>query len=338
MIEAIEKYIGTVLVGEPQIHRNMAIAPILAQTEVAVDYSTLDEAYQERLITVVEITKEGNVPNLKLLNRWSKMILIVDGEELVGAKQNRIVNVTMLIGANREIVIPVSCVERGRWSYSTDAFFSEGRMMSARLRKGAYSDICDSLKRGGGYYPNQAKVWRKVTEEADRLGIHSCTEAMADTYKGNAGAIDDYLRAFTICPGQVGMVSFVNNKVVGVDSFGKSDTFSKMHRKLVSSYVLEALGCRENESDASSLKNRGQEFLDRAKRGKMESHRSVDLGTDVRLEDDQMIGSFLSFEGQILHLALFSKDNGSSSGTRIHGPSRRRDGLLRSTLGSEEEV
>jgi hypothetical protein len=161
---------------------------------------------------------------------------------------------------------------------------------------------------------------------------------MADTYRGKTGAIDEYLRAFTICPHQVGMVSLVNNKVAGVDAFGKSDTFSKMHRKLVSSYVLEALGSGEDKSDAPSLKNRAQEFLDRAKRGKMEAHRSVDLGTDVRLEDDHLIGSFLAFEGQILHLALFPKDGGSFSGTRIHSPSRRRNGLLRSTFGSGDEA
>jgi hypothetical protein len=86
MIEAIEKYIGTVLVGEPQIHRNMAIVPILAQAEVAVDYSTLDEAYQEGLITVVEITKEGNVPNLN--SSIIKDDLIVDGEEPWGKAES----------------------------------------------------------------------------------------------------------------------------------------------------------------------------------------------------------------------------------------------------------
>jgi hypothetical protein len=56
------------------------------------------------------------------------------------------------------------------------------------------------------------------------------------------------------------------------------------------------------------------------------------------VEDDQTIGSFLAFDGQILHFALFPKDGGSFSGTKIHGPLRRRNGLLRSILGSEEEV
>jgi ARG and Rhodanese-Phosphatase-superfamily-associated Protein domain len=35
-------------------------------------------------------------------------VLILDGEELVGAKQNRIVNVTILVVTQSEIVIPVS--------------------------------------------------------------------------------------------------------------------------------------------------------------------------------------------------------------------------------------
>jgi hypothetical protein len=33
----------------------------------------------------------------------------VDGEELIGAKQNRIVNATFLIAGQTEITIPVSC-------------------------------------------------------------------------------------------------------------------------------------------------------------------------------------------------------------------------------------
>jgi hypothetical protein len=49
------------------------------------------------------------VPELKLVNLSPSKILILDGEELKGAKQNRIVNATFLIGPKSEVVIPVSC-------------------------------------------------------------------------------------------------------------------------------------------------------------------------------------------------------------------------------------
>ena len=59
------------------------------------------------------------MPDLKVINKSEVMVLILDGEELVGAKQNRIVNTTILIPAKETVLIPVSCVEQGRWSYDT---------------------------------------------------------------------------------------------------------------------------------------------------------------------------------------------------------------------------
>ncbi len=38
-------------------------------------------------------------------------VLILDGSELKGAKQNRIVNISILLKKNFEIIIPVICVE-----------------------------------------------------------------------------------------------------------------------------------------------------------------------------------------------------------------------------------
>ncbi len=76
----------------------------------------------------------GSVPDLRVINRAEKMVLILDGEELVGAKQNRIVNTTILVAAQSTLVIPVSCVEQGRWSYRTLSFESQDRMLGSELR------------------------------------------------------------------------------------------------------------------------------------------------------------------------------------------------------------
>ena len=51
-----------------------------------MDYITLDEALSEELIEVVEVSEEGTVPELKVVNKSPCMILILDGEELVGGQ------------------------------------------------------------------------------------------------------------------------------------------------------------------------------------------------------------------------------------------------------------
>jgi hypothetical protein len=70
----------------------------------------------ERIDRRGEVSRGGSVPELKVVNKSDRMLLILDGEGLVGAKQNRIVNTTILIAGNTTTVIPVSCVEQGRWS------------------------------------------------------------------------------------------------------------------------------------------------------------------------------------------------------------------------------
>jgi len=70
------------------------------------------------LIQITELDNEGSVHELKLSNLGKKTVLIIKGEELVGAKQNRIVNSSFLIAGKTKVVIPVSCVEQGRWKES----------------------------------------------------------------------------------------------------------------------------------------------------------------------------------------------------------------------------
>ena len=47
-------------------------------------YLMLDEALSENLIEIVEKDDGDSVPELRVMNKSSKMILILDTEELVG--------------------------------------------------------------------------------------------------------------------------------------------------------------------------------------------------------------------------------------------------------------
>jgi len=61
------------------------------------------------------------VPNLAVDNKGERFVLFVEGQELRGAKQNRVLNASVLIAAHTKTVIPVSCVEQGRWRYVSKA-------------------------------------------------------------------------------------------------------------------------------------------------------------------------------------------------------------------------
>jgi hypothetical protein len=154
----VQNYLNEAKVGRKQYHRNLAVYPLLSKYTVGLEYITLDEALAEGLIDVVERDEAGFVPELKVVNKSPCMILILDGEELVGAKQNRIVNTTMLIQGKSTTVIPVSCVEQGRWAYDSPVFSSEERLMAAQLRAKKSEQVHRSIRRSDGFRSDQSAI------------------------------------------------------------------------------------------------------------------------------------------------------------------------------------
>src|SRR5262245_42367978 len=69
--------------GRPQVHRNLALYPLLDEQDKAPDYLLLDDALDRKLAHVTEVSGEGRVPELAFENTSSEKILLVDGDELV---------------------------------------------------------------------------------------------------------------------------------------------------------------------------------------------------------------------------------------------------------------
>src|SRR5215467_3164493 len=109
-------------VGDPIRHQALAAFPLFSAADGAVDYLLSDEAIQAGSVTVQEVSEGGSVPNLLVENIGDIRVLFLEGEELVEAKQNRILNTSVLLPARSKIKIPVSCVERGRWAYKSRQF------------------------------------------------------------------------------------------------------------------------------------------------------------------------------------------------------------------------
>ena len=101
-------------VGQGIRHEALSVFPLLTDTDSSLEYLLSDEALGNDLIAVTEVSEAGSVPDLLVENKGDTRVLFLEGEELVGAKQNRMLNTTILVAARSKTRIPVSCVEQGR--------------------------------------------------------------------------------------------------------------------------------------------------------------------------------------------------------------------------------
>ena len=125
------------------------------------EYITLKEAIGEKLIDITEIDDSGVVPEVKVKNHAEIPVLLLDGEELLGAKQNRIVNTTILLKEKSETIIPVSCVEQGRWSDTSKNFEYSDRIASYQLRNVKSASVKRSVENLGRYSSDQRQYGKK---------------------------------------------------------------------------------------------------------------------------------------------------------------------------------
>lgn len=307
MKKIINDYLFKFKIASPQSHRNLVVYPLLSGYRDSLAYATLDEALAQNLLAVTEVGEEGSVPKLRVVNRSETPVLIVDGEELVGAKQNRAVNTTILIEAAAQTEIPVSCVEQGRWSYKNRLFKSEGRLMSSKIRARKAEQVRDSLRNEGSYVSNQHAIWGEINELAASLEAPSPSMEMGAIYRKEKPRLDQYTAAFAPVAGQVGAVFVIGGRVTGVEAFGKPETFTKLFRKLVESYALEAITTGVEEfATASDPREMVLYFLAGILACSFESRPAVGLGTDLRLESCLTTGFALVHERQILHLSAFN--------------------------------
>ena len=308
----IGKYLEQLKVGRKQSYKNLAMYPLLSTYSLNLEYLLLDEALSQNLIEIVEKDDGGSVPELRVMNKSNEMILILDGEELVGAKQNRIVNTTILVQGKTTIVIPVSCVEHGRWSYDSPRFQSKERMMSSNLRAMKSEQVNYSVRSSGEFRSDQGAIWDGIAEKADRMGAPSPTGAMAAMYEKERPTIEEYVKPFHLIESQVGAIFMINGKVAGLDAFGKPETFLRVFKKLLESYALDAIDWHDPDKEYKALKSEVTKFRKAALAADAESHPAVGLGTDFRMESKKVTGFALALGEQVIHVSIFSRTDGQN--------------------------
>ena len=224
--------------GDPVEHRGIVIAPLFPRSDPKADYLTLEEALPLGF-RITEVDAAGSVPELLAFNPLEKPVLLYDGEELLGAKQNRILNVTVLVAAKSETRIPVSCVEQGRWHARSASFDAARHTAYPDLRRRKAERLsADPLARGAA----QAAVWDEVAAKAGRHGVDSPTGAAADIYREpRRRARGASTRVPARRRGSPERCSRSADDQLCLDYVSRPSAFAQLYPKLLDGYLLDAL-------------------------------------------------------------------------------------------------
>lgn len=222
----------------PIRHQNLALLPVITTAAGPHDdYLTLDEGMEKRLIRVGEID-DGEVNSLAIENRSDRPLFVMAGEVVLGGKQDRIIGKNTVVPARTTQSVPVFCVEHGRWSGRKAEFQTGSALAHNKLRSKASFD-------------DQSQVWSEVKEKNGKRRTDNAT----DTYRRIAaqqstGSLASWERSLdagkAALPSAdrarlVGYAVALNGQIVAVDVFGSPALFAKLEKKLVRSYITEAI-------------------------------------------------------------------------------------------------
>jgi len=302
-MQVISDFLRRVEIGPAQSHENLTVFPLFGGHGRTPDYATLDEAIRGGWFEVGEVSEGGSVPELKVVNRGDRAVLMMDGEELRGAKQNRVLNLTILVPAGATLIVPVSCVEQGRWAMQEKAMRSTADTLYYKARMKQTRAVSASYGRSSRPMSDQGALWNEIAGVAEKMGVQSRTGAVRDIYESKSRGMSDYVGAFTPHEGQTGAAFAIGGQLVGFEVFEHADVLSKMLRKIVRSYALDALMARP--AKARPTKEGVVEFMAQVAQGKMQQFAAVGNGEDLRISGPGVTGAALVEGGHVVHLCAF---------------------------------
>ncbi len=296
--------------GELQSQKQLTVLPFTSDLPAGPDYLTLDEALSAGTLHITEISEGGSVPQLAVVNNGDQPVLLLDGEELVGAKQNRVVNTSILLSPHSKTVIPVSCVEMGRWNYTSKEFHANDHVMPADIRACKMNAVTQHLSMHGMRVSDQSAVWHEVHCLAKEFDAPSATHAMQDVYVHVKTDVDALIKCFEPIAEQRGFAMFINGHLTGIEFLSNTRVFAHVYPKLLRSYAVMALR-RRNEEPIKVDVEQARRALASVPTARMQTYPAIGLGHEHRIDTMQVNGGAerlqgvaLTLDDTLVHLAL----------------------------------
>ena len=291
---------SNVRVGDPIRHEQLSVFPLFSDDAAPVDYMLAADAIGEGTVVVEEVSEAGSVPNLSVTNLTDRRVLFLEGEQLVGAKQNRILNTSLLVAAKTKTTIPVSCVEQGRWGFKSKHFDSSGSFSPSKLRYALKASVSDGVKGGHGHRSDQGRVWKEVAESQKEHGVVSRTSAMEDIFEKHQSRLAELHKQFGYIAGASGIAVAVGKKLVSVDLFDKPATCERVWERMLSGVLLDSL-VASPVVEQPDIKD-AETFLGDLTAASWESVKAAGEGDEIRATtEDGVHASVLYLTGNLVH-------------------------------------
>lgn len=293
-MQAINDYVSTLEIINSQTFNNLTVNVVRGRDYSNLNIRSFADAIADNSLRIREVGDNGNVPELLFRNDDIYPVFVSEGSIIEGLRQNRTVRTSFVIEPHAELVVPVYCVEHGRWVENSkmgrkSAYHLDTRSRVLNLRKS-----------------DQGEMWDNISDRMSGTGTKSRTGYVGDIYEHSRKNIEAYQRAF-ICPDHaVGFVAQIDGQVVALDVFANNNLMVGNFHPLLAGLCLDSTD-REYRRLLSTKKGLTvREFLKAIEDAPKEKHDGIGQGHIIQFESKLLIGNALDFENKFIHMEAFA--------------------------------
>lgn len=289
------------------IRQSLSVVQFKATPRDEFDYLSGEKAISEKLLEVAEVSDQGRVGTLSVVNKSDRHVFFMDGDILIGAKQNRVLNTSILLAPQSTTIVPVSCVERGRWTRSNKPTFDHsGNIAPMNLRFQKSRDVSMNLKRGMGHLSDQSGVWNSVDAYQANFSANSPTDDLSHVFAKVKMELDAFCSTLPAHDDANGVAIFLNKEIASADVMHRRDVYREYFPKLLRAAALDdrpspQAGGIMTDAEASY---KLLDFFDQIEKLERQSFAGAGVGSESRFGSDAVTGFELRFDHHVIHHAV----------------------------------
>ena len=298
-------------VNSIQREKELTVLQFSTDVQDSFKYISLTQAIEKNQLEIKEVSQAADVNNLAVFNLSKDYVFLMDGDILEGAKQNRVVNTSVLLAPNSKMILPVSCVEQGRWNFVSDKFKEANYTAPMKMRANKAKRVRESLDNARGHESDQGEVWEGVSGYSMSFNVDSRTSNLSDIYNNKAEDFDKFISAFKIDGASNGITLFVRKQLLSIDTFNRKDIYSQYFTKILKSAAFETFhlkDSKEHPTEAEVL-YKAKTFFDSLEEMDYKEFDGPGVGIEKRFQSDNLTGVQLNYKDHLIHLSALNTES-----------------------------